>query len=199
MSRKITSRMAGTGSTSQQSRKDTLDGYTTPPSVTEALLEAVKFRENVWEPAAGYHAISDVLIAHKKHVISSDIKRWTRRTKIKQDFLTTKKCPTFKNHRSCDIITNPPFVRAAEFAEHALKLLKPRCKLAMILKLQFLEGQHRKDFFAKYPPKYVYVFSGRIPRMHQFGYKGKVSGSILAFAWFIWEKGYKGEPVIRWL
>lgn len=23
-------------------------------------------------------------------------------------------------------------------------------------------------------------------------------GSAVAYAWFIWEKGYKGEPVVRW-
>ena len=25
-----------------------------------------------------------------------------------------------------------------------------------------------------------------------------IGGSAAAYAWFVWEKGFKGEPVIRW-
>ena len=32
----------------------------------------------------------------------------------------------------------------------------------MFLKVQFLEGKRRKEFFKKFPPKVVYVFSERI-------------------------------------
>ena len=29
--------------------------------------------------------------------------------------------------------------------------------------------------------------------------KGKKWSSTMCFAWFIFEKGYEGEPIIRWL
>ena len=29
--------------------------------------------------------------------------------------------------------------------------------------------------------------------------KEKKMSSTMAFAWFIWEKGYTGEPIVRWL
>lgn len=65
----------------------------------------------------------------------------------------------------------------------------------MFLKLQFLEGKNRKKFFKENPPKVVYVSSSRL----ECGINGKFSGtSAVAYAWFVWEKGFKGEPVIRW-
>ncbi len=27
----------------------------------------------------------------------------------------------------------------------------------------------------------------------------KMASSTMAFAWFVWEKGYTGEPIIKWI
>ena len=35
-------------------------------------------------------------------------------------------------------------------------------RLALFLKVQFLEGKKRKELFSKYPPKVIYVSSSRI-------------------------------------
>ena len=61
-----------------------------------------------------------------------------------------------------DIITNPPYKYALQFVEKALERVKPGRKVAMFLKLQFLEGKSRKAFFLKHPPKTVYVSSSRL-------------------------------------
>lgn len=52
-----------------------------------------------------------------------------------------------------DIITNPPYKYALDFVQRALESVKPGRKVAMFLKLQFLEGKSRKKFFEKYPPE----------------------------------------------
>lgn len=66
----------------------------------------------------------------------------------------------------------------------------------MLLKIQFLEGKKRRQLFEKYPPKYVYIFSERI----ECGKNGVfIGGSAVAYCWFLWEKGIKSEPIIRWL
>ena len=52
--------------------------------------------------------------------------------------------------------------------------------------------------FQKYPPKVVYVFSGRV-KCAMNGDFEKVGSSAVAYAWFVWEKGFKDEPVIRWV
>lgn len=68
----------------------------------------------------------------------------------------------------------------------------------MFLKIQFLEGQARKKLFEKYPPKYVYVNSKRqLCAMN--GKFEKYNATAICYCWFIWEKGWKGEPVIRWI
>lgn len=68
----------------------------------------------------------------------------------------------------------------------------------MFLKLTFLEGQKRKKFFEKYPHKKVYVFSQR-QKCAINGNFEQIGSSAAAYAWFVWEKGYKGKPQIEWI
>lgn len=100
-----------------------------------------------------------------------------------------------------DIITNPPYKYAKEFVEKALNTIPIGNKVAMLLKLLFLEGKARKELFRKYPPKYVYVFSGRImcAKNGEFEKMKAGGGSAIAYAWFIWEKGYNGKPTLDWI
>lgn len=93
-----------------------------------------------------------------------------------------------------DIITNPPYKYAKEFVEKAIELVKPGRKVAMFLKLTFLEGQARRELFRSNPPKRVYVASARL----QCGKNGDFSGtSMVAYAWFVWEKGYTGPIIVE--
>ena len=71
----------------------------------------------------------------------------------------------------------------------------------MFLKLQFLEGKARRALFEKYPPKCVYVASGRLlcAKNGDFEKMKSGGGSAVAYAWFVWQKGYTGETVIRWI
>lgn len=66
----------------------------------------------------------------------------------------------------------------------------------MFLKVQFLEGQKRGEFFAKYPPKTVYVSRSRIA-CYKNGVTCKAQSAI-AYAWYVWEKGFTGDPIIKW-
>lgn len=68
----------------------------------------------------------------------------------------------------------------------------------MFLKVTFLEGKARKDFFKKYPPKVIYVCSGRIPCAKN-GDFDKYPSSAVAYAWYVWEKGYEGKTEVRWI
>lgn len=51
-----------------------------------------------------------------------------------------------------DIITNPPYKFAREFVEKALEVVADGQKVAMFLKLTFLEGQARRELFRRCPP-----------------------------------------------
>ena len=113
------------------------------------------------------------------------------------DFLSNKAEECF----SGDIITNPPYKYALEFVEQALRVVKPNHKVAMFLKLTFLEGQKRRSFFKINPPKTIYVSSSRLicARNGEFEKFKNGSGSAVAYAWYVWEKGYIGDPVIKWI
>jgi len=171
------------------------DYYATDPKALEMLLELEDFSEYVWECACGGGHLSKVLIDNGYKVKCSDIVyRGFEDTQI-INFLDVQK-EDVKNDFPRDIITNPPYKYAKEFVEKALEISSDGVKIAMFLKLTFLEGTARYEMFKKYPPKKIYVFSKRI----NCGKNGEFTGSsAVCYAWFIWEKGYTGKPVVSWL
>ena len=164
------------------------DFYPTPPEGTEALLRVERFDHDIWEPACGDGAMSRVISQwHGYKVIGTDIE--PRSFGLPLDLLKSTQL------MAPNIITNPPFRIAQEFAEHALDL---GCdKLALLCKLCFLEGKSRAAWLEQSPLKNVYVFKSRLT-LYRDGVKMK-NGGMIAFAWFVWERGYTGWPVIGWI
>ena len=97
-----------------------------------------------------------------------------------------------------DILTNPPFKLAEEFVEKGMSLLQENKRLILFLKIQFLEGQKRRELFKKYPPKYVYVHSER-QQCARDGEFEKYTATTQFYAWYVWEKGFSGETIIKWI
>jgi len=174
--------------------RQTEDYYATEPIAVDYLLENEQFTSTVWECACGQGHISDVLSQHGYTVINSDlIDRGYPDTSI-VDFLECEGTVSY------DIITNPPYKYAAEFVEKAMDMVEENNKVAMFLKLTFLEGKKRKSLFEKYPPKTIYVSSSRLKCAKNGDFKGfGATSSAVAYAWFVWEKGFHGDPVIKWI
>lgn len=174
------------------------DFYATDPEAVEMLLKLENFNELIWEPACGKGHISQVLEKHGHRVMSSDIIDRGYFGTIVIDFLNTETidCPIHFG----DIITNPPYKYAKEFVEKALLIIPDGHKVAMFLKLTFLESKKRKKLFEKYPPKVIYVSSSRLhcAKNGNFEIYKKGVGDAIAYAWFVWEKGFKGDPIVRW-
>lgn len=172
-----------------------LDYYATDPDAVEKLLEVERFFHTIWEPACGEGHITEVLLEKGYDVISSDI---VNRGYEKQTFTIDFFDAVCKPRNSRDIITNPPYAQAKEFVEHSLEISQESVKVAMFLKLTFLEGVKRKELFDKYPPKKIYVFRSRIDCWKN-GVKPDKPQKAVCYAWFIWEKGFKGTPTIKWI
>lgn len=167
------------------------DFYSTDPKALEMLLDLESFCPEVWECACGNGCLSEVLKSRGYHVYSTDlIDRGYGLSGV--DFLETNQ--TFAG----DIITNPPFKYAKEFVEKAIETVTDRHKVAMFLKLQFLEGKARRKLFEDFPPKKIYVSSSRLKCYLNGDPNENKNASAIAYAWFIWEKGYKGETIVRW-
>jgi hypothetical protein len=177
------------GARTAGSHKDR-DAYYTPPEAVHALLWVERFDGPIWEPACGNGAISRVLLHAGHEVISTDLALTGYGTPC-TDFLMEWQA------RAPNIVTNPPFKLANQFAAHATSLASG--KVAFLLRLVWLEGKARRRLFERSPLARVWVFSGRLPRMHREDYDGKKTSSAMAFAWFVWERGWSGAPHLGWL
>ena len=182
------------------------DYYATNPQSVRDLLDTYEINgETFYEPCVGEGHIAKVLKDYfpNAEVYGTDLvdrgygdgrfdflnENWEDR----QDLLIPRKVDW--------VITNPPYKFAKEFIDNSLKIANKG--VAMFLKIQFLEGQSRKDWFKNSPLKYVYVFSSRQPSLNN-GLDlnpktGKKWSNTMCFAWFVWEIGYKEEPIIRWI
>jgi hypothetical protein len=166
------------------------DYYNTPQEAVFSLLEREKFLGAIWEPACGEGHISEALSARGYEVISTDlVDRGYGTPRV--DFLMETK-PLASN-----IITNPPFKLASQFIINSLNLTTG--KVAMFLPLSYLSSQGRKrDIWDCTPIKTVYVFSHRVAS-HRNGKKTGKGGGMINFAWYVWEHGYTGRPMIEWI
>lgn len=192
---KTTFAQLGASNHSEHDREEN-DFYATDPKSLEIFLEAlkrdnIKLHNNIWECACGQGHLSEVLKKQGYKVFSTDLVD-RGYGEYNQNFLHLR--TTGKQ----DILTNPPYKYAKEFVEHSLDILKDGYYCIMFLKIQFLEGKDRRKLFDKYPPKYVYVNSSR-QTCYINGDMSKKMSSASCFCWFIWEKGFKSEPIIRWI
>ena len=185
---KIVTRFIGAHNLSTEDRQEN-DYYATSPEAAEWLIRIENLSHNIWECACGEGHLAKVFSTNGYNVKATDlIDRNYGMGGV--DFLATTE--KFNG----DIVTNPPFKYAQDFIEHALCLIPEGNKVCMFLKVQFLEGKQRKQFFIDNPPKRVWVSSSRI----EFGANGNFEhrGSMMATAWYVWEKGYKGDTVLKW-
>lgn len=168
------------------------DFYATDPKAVRLLLEREQFSPTVWECACGQGHLSDELARGGYKVFSSDlIDRGYEKTEI-IDFLK------YDKPNEMDIVTNPPYKYALEFIENALRISNDETKIAMFLRLSFLEGKARRKLFDREPPKTIYVFSGRITCAKN-GRFDLYTSTAMAHAWFVWQKGYSGKPTVQWI
>lgn len=178
------------------------DYYATDPRAVWMLMERHPFDLTSWlEPCVGAGHIAETVAEYRlpgSQETALDLVYRGYPYTIEQDFLTWE-----TDQRFTSIITNPPYSLAGEFVEKGMSLLAPHGQMAMFMKIQFLEGMKRKELFEKYPPKYIYVFRNRMATWNR-GMPidpatGKKWATTMCHAWFIWENGFQGEPVVRWL
>lgn len=173
------------------------DYYATDPKALEIFLnrideDGVRLHKNIWECACGEGHLSEVLKNRGYKVWSTDL--------IDRGYGSgnTDFLKSIPDSWCGDILTNPPYKYAKEFVEKALEVTRIGAYTVMFLKIQFLEGQGRRKLFKKYPPKYVYINSVR-QTCYLNGDMSKKLSSAACYCWFVWEKGFIGEPIIRWI
>ena len=171
------------------------DFYATDPIAARLLLEVEPFEGKIWECACGEKHLARVFEDAEYEVRSSDLV--DRCGNEVFDFLGIENCESWDGN----IVTNPPYKYATEFIYKALSLISEGKKVAMFLKVQFMEGKGRKRLFTEFPPKVIYVSSSRImcAKNAEFEKMREGGGSAVAYAWYVWEKGYKGDTIVKWI
>lgn len=172
----------------QPTSPDDLDYFPTPPWAARAGGELVRTIDpaarTCWEPAAGGGHMAWGLLDYFDEVSVSDIHDHGGPQGALHhlgDFLD----PAFAPGIDADwIITNPPFVKGEAFARWAMA--RSRRGVAMLLRLQFLEGAARFRLFSDLPLFAVAPFAERVPMVK--GRWDPHASSATAYAWFIWVK-----------
>lgn len=168
-----------------------LDFYPTPPWATRALFRHVigPVAGRVWEPACGNGMMAEVIkeFTESGSLHASDVYDYGYGTT--ENFLTSRPSEKFEW-----IITNPPFNAALAFAEAALERAS---NVALLVRLQFLEGKKRYEFFQRNPPR-VAVFSERLGFNPGLWDPTRDRG-VTAFAWFVWMPWLKHGARLSWI
>lgn len=169
--------------------RDPRDFYPTPPIGTSKLLGVEQFEGVIWEPACGAGDMAKVLIDSGYVVHASDLYDYGY-GEVGCDFL---KSGSVRNN----VVTNPPFKFAEGFARKAISAAT--CKVALLCRLAWLEGERRGTFFDEFPPSRVWVFRKRLQmRRGRLPQKGD-GASMLAMAWYVWDRSYAGPTVLGWI
>ena len=178
------------------------DYYATDPVAIDKLLEMELPNKHIWECACGGGHLAQRLKDKGFEVFCTDLVYRGYPLDEQKDFLKYNLETSVWNCGDYDILTNPPYKYATEFVLKALEMIDEEHKVYMFLKLTFLEGKTRlKELFSKYPPKVVYVSSERIlcAKNAEFERMKEGGGSAVAYGWFVWEKGYKGDSIVKWM
>lgn len=101
-------------------------------------------------------------------------------------------------HKFNLVFGNPPYSLAENFVRHAFSMIENKGNVYFLLRLSFLEGIKRcKGLYKDLPLKRVYVCSRR-PSFFSSDDSHHTTDT-LAYAMFLWQKGYDGRPVIDFL
>ena len=188
MTKKIFSPLGASNHSTSERQVD--DYYATDPRAIDFLFEEEEFSGVIWECACGEGHLSKRMVELGAEVVSTDLV--DRGYGKVADFLAIDNLKWDGN-----IVTNPPYKFAQQFVEKALSIIPEGKKLAMFLKLTFLEGKARRTLFRSTPPIRVWVSSSRL-KCAMNGDFDAFGSSAAAYAWFVWEKGYKGETTVKW-
>lgn len=177
------------------SERESVDYYATNPRAVEIFLDKIKedgiiLPKEICEPACGGGHISETLKRYGYNVYSTDLYNHGY-GEIGFDFLES-------DTKSDCIFTNPPYKLALQFVKKAIENTNENGYVIMFLRIQFLEGKERYNFFKENPPKYVYVNSSRQKCSKNADFDNYKSSAV-CFVWFIWQKGFNGETTVRWI
>lgn len=153
--------------TNRGTTREESDFYPTPRSAFHPLLPFLP-KLPIWEPAQGDGRLVLYMRRYGLNAAGDDLNAG-------YDFLTD---PT---PRAC-IVTNPPFSLSLEFCDHALSV---SAEVFLLLRLNFLGGMGRKNWWLEHEPSCLFVLSRRP------SFTGNGTDAT-EYAWFYWGSLHSG-------
>lgn len=164
-----------------------LEAFETPVWAAESILRSELLTHKVLDPCCGRGVLTKAAQDAGYAVQASDVYDWGfEEAVVPVDFLSYE-----EDLSDTTVFMNPPFSKAVEFVNHA-RALGAR-KILAFQRLSWLESGSRQAFWNEYPPVRIYVCGNRATcwRMDLLlKEETTFSGSMLAHAWFVWERGH---------
>jgi hypothetical protein len=167
--------------------------YVEPHWCSERLFVEEKFDGPIWDPCCGFGRIPVAAIKAGFTSVGTDIKnRGYADFGGIHDFLTMKHHPI-----KGDVVCNPPFNVAPQFAARALSL-EGVGKVAMVFPTARLNAAH---WLRGTPLIRVWLMTPRpsMPPGHTITAGEKPGGGKMDFCWLVWSQGFQGDASIKWL
>lgn len=171
------------------------DAYYEPAWCDDRLFDFLNLPEGtrVWDPACGTGAIVEAAKRAGLKAVGTDImQRWQDGTpgRARRDFLTCSALPGVEM-----IVSNPPFKHALEFAKRAIEMAQG---VALLLPSTWMYGAKRSEWLATTPLRWILLLVPR-PSMPPVGSDVAPGGGKVDYAWFVWDRNFKGEVTVTWL
>ena len=131
-------------STNRGAERNERDFYPTPRTAFLPLIGFLPTTLSIWEPACGDGRLIEMMAAYGLCAGGSDLKNG-------YDYLEDV------TYREC-VVTNPPFILAMDFCDHAIRLSG---ETFLLLRLNFLGSQKRGPWFKCNEPSALFVLSDR--------------------------------------
>jgi hypothetical protein len=161
--------------------------YREPEWAVRGLLDVQTFTSPSWDPACGSGTIPRVFAGAGITCFGTDlINRGCSYFNGEHDFLKGA-APGGVPDTWQSIVTNPPFSLAEEFLKQALAMAQH--KVALLLRLSWMEGQKRRWVWNETPLAAIHPFASRVS-MPPANVDVKAKGGAVAFAWFVWDLGW---------
>ena len=164
--------------------------YVEPAWCSARLFREEDFGAGIHDPACGFGTIVSEAIKAGMVATGSDIAhRGFDAAESPQDFLTAE-------IRRTNIVTNPPFKLAAQFALRALAYTE--CKVAIVFPTARLNAAH---WIKGTPLRRIWLMTPRpsMPPGHVITAGQNPGRGKVDFCWLVWEHGYEGAPELLWL